>query len=44
LGEHTEVDMLEVHWIGGGIDVWKQLAVDRRWKVIEGSNSPEEVR
>jgi enediyne biosynthesis protein E4 len=41
LGGHARVDVLEVHWLGGETDVWKQLPVDRRLKVIEGNETVE---
>ncbi|MCL4191395.1 MAG: VCBS repeat-containing protein [Thermoguttaceae bacterium] len=29
LGPHTRIDRIEVRWIGGQTDVWKDIAVDR---------------
>jgi len=37
LGSHGRVDRLEVRWIGGGVDLRKDLPVDRLWIVKEGS-------
>jgi hypothetical protein len=36
LGQQDHVDRLEVRWIGGGIDVWEDLPVDRLVTVVEG--------
>ena len=36
LGGHERVDRVEVHWIGGGVDVWENVAVDRLLTLTEG--------
>jgi len=36
LGQRNRVDRLEVRWIGGGVDVLENLAVDRLVTVVEG--------
>ena len=36
LGDRTQIDRVEVSWIGGGTDVFKGIAVDRRVTLIEG--------
>jgi enediyne biosynthesis protein E4 len=38
LGEHKRVDRIEVHWLGGGVDVLKDVKVDQRVEVIQGSD------
>ncbi len=40
LGEHDRADRVEVRWIGGGIDVLEDLAVDRGLTITEGSPGP----
>jgi hypothetical protein len=37
LGSQSRVDRIEVRWIGGGTDVWEDVAVDRRMTLLEGS-------
>jgi len=37
LGNHDRVDRIEVRWIGGGADVLKNVGVDRRVTITEGS-------
>ena len=36
LGKHNKVDRVEVHWIGGQVDVFENIAVDRIVTLIEG--------
>ena len=36
LGKHNKVDRVEVHWIGGQVDVFEDVAVDRILTLIEG--------
>ncbi len=36
LGKHDKVDRVEVHWIGGGVDVFETLPVDRLITLQEG--------
>ncbi len=37
LGKRTRVDRLEIRWIGGGTDVFRDVAVDRLVTVVEGT-------
>ena len=37
LGDHETVDRIAVHWIGGGIDVFENVAVDRLITLTEGT-------
>lgn len=39
LGKYTRVDSIEVHWIGGGRDVLKDLPVDRYMTIAQGTQS-----
>jgi hypothetical protein len=41
LGQHRRINRIEVHWIGGGIDVFEDLAVNRRLTITEGAKRPE---
>jgi hypothetical protein len=36
LGNHEKVDRVEVHWIGGQVDVFKNIAVDEIITLVEG--------
>ncbi len=36
LGEHSIADRIEVRWIGGGLDVIENVAVDRQVTITEG--------
>jgi hypothetical protein len=36
LGEHAAVDRIEVHWIGGGVEVLENVPADRLLTVTEG--------
>ncbi len=38
LGTHERVERIEVHWIGGGADVFEDLAVDRLMTLREGTS------
>jgi len=40
LGSHEKIDHLEVHWIGGGMDVFEKLDVDQRITLTEGVATP----
>ncbi|MCY2995736.1 MAG: CRTAC1 family protein [Planctomycetota bacterium] len=40
LGPHDRADRIEVRWIGGGVDVLKNVAVDRSLLITEGSGQP----
>jgi hypothetical protein len=37
LGNRDKVDRIEVRWIGGGVDIFKDVAVDRLLTITEGS-------
>jgi hypothetical protein len=37
LGGRSRVDRLEVHWPGGGVDVFHDVAADRQMTIVEGS-------
>ena len=37
LGNHQKIDRIEVRWIGGGIDVFKDVIVDRLLTITEGA-------
>jgi len=37
LGQRNRVDRIEVHWIGGGVDVLENVPVDQRVEIVEGS-------
>ncbi len=36
LGRRDQVDRIEVHWLGGGVDVLENVPVDRRVTITEG--------
>lgn len=36
LGKHSRADRIEVHWIGGGVEVLENVPVDRRLVIREG--------
>ncbi|MHC5144126.1 MAG: CRTAC1 family protein [Planctomycetota bacterium] len=38
LGTHETIDRIEVKWIGGGVDILKNPAVDQRLTITEGEN------
>jgi len=38
LGSRTKVDRIEVRWIGGGVDVFENIAVDQLMTLTEGSS------
>ena len=40
LGKMTRVDRIEVRWIGGGVDVLKNVRADQLLQIVEGSSSP----
>ncbi len=40
LGKRDRVDRIEVHWIGGGVDVLEEVPVDRLVTMIEGGTQP----
>jgi len=37
LGTRNRADRVEVRWLGGGVDVWENLAVDRLMTLTEGA-------
>jgi hypothetical protein len=39
LGEREKIDRIEVRWIGGGVDVLKNLSVDQCLTITEGVNA-----
>ncbi len=41
LGNRERVDRIEVHWIGGGNDVFEDIAVDQLLTLIEGSSKTD---
>lgn len=41
LGKHERVDRIEVRWIGGGVDVFKDVAVDQCMTLTEGASQVE---
>ncbi|MGQ9574587.1 MAG: CRTAC1 family protein [Thermoguttaceae bacterium] len=41
LGKRDRVDRIEVRWLGGGVEILHDLAVDRLLTIIEGAASPE---
>jgi hypothetical protein len=44
LGRCSRVDRLEVRWIGGGVDVVEDMALDRLLTVFEGTSPLREQR
>ncbi len=38
LGKRERIDRIEVRWIGGGIDVFKDISVDQLLTLTEGSS------
>jgi len=42
LGNRTKVDRIEVRWIGGGVDVFENIAVDQLITLTEGSSKIDE--
>ena len=41
LGKRDRVDRIEVHWIGGGVDVLKDVAADQLLRITEGQSGGE---
>ena len=37
LGQRKKIDEIQVNWIGGGVDVIRNVGVDRRVTIVEGS-------
>lgn len=44
LGSRTRIDRVEVDWMGGGRDIFENLAVDRIATLIEGNGASEDSR
>jgi len=42
LGKRTRIDRVEVRWIGGGVDVLKDVPVDRLITITEGKDKPDD--
>jgi hypothetical protein len=40
LGKDTEVNRIQVHWLAGECESWKQAAVDTIVKLKEGTGQP----
>jgi enediyne biosynthesis protein E4 len=40
LGNRTKIDRVEVRWIGGGIDIFENVKVDRLVTLTEGAGKP----
>lgn len=36
LGAASRIDMLEVHWLGGPVETWTNLAANHIWDITEG--------
>ncbi len=41
LGSHNNIDRIEVRWIGGGIDILKNVAIDQLLTITEGSGQSQ---
>ena len=39
LGKHERIDRVEVRWIGGGVDIFEDVRVDRQLTITEGAGS-----
>ncbi len=37
LGSATKVDQVQVHWVGGAIETFSGIAVDKRWTLVQGT-------
>ena len=37
LGKHERIERIEVHWIGGGVDVLENVPTDRLLTILEGT-------
>ena len=42
LGKCEKVDRIEVRWIGGGVDVYQDIAVDQLVTLTEGGSKPSQ--
>ena len=41
LGKHTQVDRVEVRWIGGGVDIFENITADQLVILTEGAGFPK---
>jgi hypothetical protein len=41
LGPRSRIDRIEVHWIGGGVDILEDVAADRVLTVKEGATASD---
>jgi hypothetical protein len=41
LGNREKIDRIEVRWIGGGVDTFKDIAVDQLLTITEGTGSAQ---
>ena len=41
LGEATNIDRVEVDWLGGGTNIYRKLAADARYDLVEGAAEAE---
>jgi len=41
LGNHDKIDRIEVRWIGGGVDIVKDIGVDQLLTITEGSGQAQ---
>ncbi|MEE8452631.1 MAG: CRTAC1 family protein, partial [Thermoguttaceae bacterium] len=42
LGKHDRIDRIEVHWIGGGVDILRNVSPDRLLTITRGSTKRED--
>jgi hypothetical protein len=40
LGDHDEVERLEVRWIGGHVDLYENIPADKLYHIVEGGSAP----
>jgi hypothetical protein len=40
LGKSPDIDRIQVHWLAGGCEAWRQTAVDRIVNLREGTGQP----
>jgi hypothetical protein len=40
LGKRTRIDQIEVKWIGGGIDTYRNMGVNQELRLVEGGTEP----
>jgi hypothetical protein len=41
LGQHEQIDRIEIRWIGGSVDVFNDVAVDQFLTLMEGVSKVE---